>query len=325
VNEDPLEDESPIARCTFQAKVPTTEKKRQTLTPGGSSWADQSSLSDCIALVTQTHSQRYLFESQPPLCSVNKTAFLDNAVEPRAIKPNNEGTEDYTASESDDEEVSEHLFNSDYCSSDWEDSVSKGDLSVDEKEDFPWADIRPELVSRPSLLTVMMYGATPLSIHPAKAARAGAFGSSLSLQPLHTPPNGPSLVTPQDYNDGNILMMPSVHNHYSKRGTPTPSSSFPIAFSPMPTRENMLVDELDESLRQHLHWEQQQKNTTANAFFNRKHKAHNMVDQECSSSWKSAHENLKVGPDDNVSYGLSAGTEQSHENNPWNHYFDGKM
>ena len=39
----------------------------------------------------------------------------------------------------------------------------------------------------------------------------------------------------------------------------------------------MLATELTESLRKHLLWERQQKNTTANAVLKRRHTAHDMA------------------------------------------------
>lgn len=192
-------------------------------------------------------------------------------MEPRAIKPSKEGTDNNNdATGSDGEELSEGLIiNDDDGSSGWEDSVSESGLSrVSEKDLFPWADLWPDIVSRPSLLTAMMYEASPSTVHPTKVVKVGQSRSSPALQRLHTPPNSSSLTSSQDDDDDdeNILMMGSLDILCSTLGTPTPSSSFS---APTPTRENILAGELDVSLRCHLYWEHQQQHTTANAVSNR--------------------------------------------------------
>uniref|UniRef100_A0A093Y4L2 Uncharacterized protein n=1 Tax=Talaromyces marneffei PM1 TaxID=1077442 RepID=A0A093Y4L2_TALMA len=127
--------------------------------------------------------------------------------------------------------------------------------SVDDKELFQRVDSRPNLVSRPSLLTMMMH-------QPAKMGMPTRSTPALQRSRV-TPPNGPSTgASPDD--DENLTM----------KGRDVPRSK-PIivkstaqgsgAHSPRTTRRNMLATELTESLRRHLLWERQQKNTTATA------------------------------------------------------------
>jgi hypothetical protein len=50
--------------------------------------------------------------------------------------------------------------------------------------------LRPDIVSRPSLLTAVMYEASPLTVHRAQAIRAGRLRPSPALQRLRTPSQG---------------------------------------------------------------------------------------------------------------------------------------
>jgi hypothetical protein len=78
----------------------------------------------------------------------------------------------------------------------------------------------------------------------------------------------------------------------SNPGAATSSSSFPNALSPTTTRGNMLADELDESLKGYMYWEQKQKSATANAVLNRQPEAHRLfVPEENSSALGQSHEN----------------------------------
>jgi len=67
----------------------------------------------------------------------------------------------------------------------------------------------------------------------------------------------------------------------------------------------MLSTELTESLRKNLLWERQQKNTTANAVFKRRHTAQNMA-------------NLKDYPVPTLRHDI----RDAAKNNSYSHYFD---
>lgn len=324
--DNPLTDDIPNVRCTFQPEFLTTRKKCQTFNLRASCGNDQSSLDDRMASVAEARSRRYLSEGLTQPRSPSRTDYLDIEVEPRAIKPSKEGTDkNIDANESDEEDLSENLTINDDGSSGWEDTVPESGLSrVNEKYLFPWANLWPDIVSRPSILTEMMYEASPLNTHPTRTTRAGQSKSSPEIQRLHDPPKACCLTSSQDKDaDDNILMMRGLDIPCCKLGTPTPSSSFSAS---TPTRDNMLADEIDESLKYHLHWEHQQQHTTANAVSNRQHKADNIVGlEEYPSSWECAQGNPKPWQGDYLVSGSSIGTEQSHEKNPWNHYFDSGM
>lgn len=285
----PLADDTLLARCTTQPEAPTMNWKGQIFTSGGSSWGDESSLDERIAAVSEARLRISLSEDQTLSslsCPPSGFGIVDDKVESGMIKPSKEGTcTDDDTIEPDDEEVSESLIDNDDDSSDWEElNTQSGRSSVDENELFQWADSRSGLVSRQSLLSAMMHQSPPLTVHPPKAIDTGRPRSSSAHQRSHTPRNDPSLITSQD-DDG--LDIPC-----SKPITATPPSS-PVVFSPSTSRENMLADELDESLREHLHWEHQEKGTTANAVFNSQHKAH-MANLQEYSCRKGAQANLKT-------------------------------
>lgn len=230
-------------------------------------------------------------------------------------------SDDHEGTQSGREEVSECLLNDD-GSIDWEDSVSESDVSsVDEKELFPITNLRPDKLSQPSLLTAMIYQSSSKAAHPAKAIGAGRTRSSPAIQQLHTIINDPTLTTSQDNDNENTPIL---------RDLPVPgsgsddmsSSSLPIALSPMTTRNNMITDEFDESLKCHLRWEHQQGNATANAALHRRYRAHNVVNLEKCSSQECPNENSQAGQCNNIIPPQSIGTKQSDENKSWNHYFD---
>jgi hypothetical protein len=134
---------------------------------------------------------------------------------------------------------------------------------------FQRVDSRPNLVSRRSLLTMMMH--QPLKM------QGNASRSTPALQRSRlTSPNGPSIpASPPDDDDEESLTMkgPDVPRSKPIIMKPSPQS---VAHSPRTTRRNMLATELTESLRRHLLWERQQKSATANAF-KRRHTAHDMA------------------------------------------------
>ncbi len=131
---------------------------------------------------------------------------------------------------------------------------------------FQRVDSRPNLVSRRSLLTMMMH-------QPLKMGHASRSTPALQRSRL-TSPNGPSIpASPPEDDEENLTMKgPGVPRSKPIIMKPTPES---VAHSPRTTRRNMLATELTESLRRHLLWERQQKSATANAF-KRRHTAHDM-------------------------------------------------
>lgn len=269
-------DNSP-AYATTSLKPSPLKKKGGMFTLGGSSGDDdESSFEERIALkpaqgnppegqmVKQTASH-----SSP----AKKVASFSDHVTSRTIRhpksPLHSDEADEDAIETDDE-VSESAIEDDE-DSDWEDSVTEsGKSSIDERPElFQRVDSRPNLVSRRSLLTMMM--------HQPNRMQGNAFRSSPALQRSRlTSPNGPSIPASPPENDEESLIMRGPDVPRSKPIIMKPPPPQSIAHSPRTTRRNMLATELTESLRKHLLWERQQKCATANAFLKRRHTAHDM-------------------------------------------------
>lgn len=202
--------------------------------------------------------------------STKKTASFSNQVSSHII-PNSRviSRSDEDAIETEDE-VSESAIG-DAEDSDWEDSITEGgEPSVDEQGGmFQRVDSRPDLVSRRSMLTMMMH-------RPARM-QGIAFRFSPALQRSRlTSPSGPSIPQspPSKEEESSVMRGPDVPR--SKPIVMNTNASQSMAHSPRTTRRNMLTTELTESLRRHLLWERQQKSVTANAFLKRRHTAHDI-------------------------------------------------
>ena len=221
----------------------------------------------------------------------NKQTSFKDEVESRIIVHSSH--EDEAVFESDDEEEDD--------SSDWEDSASEsGGSSDNEKQPlFQRVDSRPNLTSRRSLLTTLIH-------EPERAAALAnqASRSTPAMQRSRTSsPNGPSIAASPEDEPGLTMQGPNVPR--SKPIIMTTSNQYPPALSPRTTRRNMLATELTESLRKHLLWERQQKNTTANAVLKRRHTAHDVA-------------NLQEYPGSRS----DQSSKDASKNNSWNHYFD---
>jgi hypothetical protein len=247
-----------------------------------------------------------------PSSSKKVASFSDHVQTIRPPKSPLVGDED--AIETDDE-VSESAIEDDE-DSDWEDSVTEsGKSSVDERpEMFQRVDSRPNLVSRRSLLTMMMH-------QPGKM-QGNAFRSSPALQRSRlTSPNGPSIpASPSEKADDENLTMRAPGVPRSKPITmksPPPQS---VAHSPRTTRRNMLATELTESLRRHLLWERQQKGATANAFLKRRHTAHDM--KNLQEYPKGPHRTPGAGPSGSgdANAGSQARDKDLSKNGSWTNY-----
>ncbi|MCJ1288358.1 hypothetical protein MMC26_007713 [Xylographa opegraphella] len=286
------------AKSSLHPKTDDSKRKAGLFMLGGSSGEDESSFEEKMS--TQPSKQSSLTAGLKNTPSDKKQTSFKDEVESRTIS--NRSHEDEDVFESDDEEnVSESAIEDEEDSSDWEDSATdSGTSSVNEKHMFQRVDSRPHLPSRRSLLTTLIH-------QPDRAAALAeqALKSSKSQPVLHrrsrtSSPNGPSVAASPDEDS----MLPS-QEHKVPGARPiimTTSNIHPPALSPRTTRRNMLATELTESLRKHLLWERQQKNTTANAVLKRRHTAHDMA-------------NLKKFPD-------NSGSGNTSKNNSWNNYFD---
>ncbi|KAL4989939.1 hypothetical protein BDW68DRAFT_175497 [Aspergillus falconensis] len=259
----------PVATKTqVPAKLSPLKKKGNVFTLGGSSGdEDESSFEDRMMQVPHRSSLSDQLEKRPGsnLNPKNKvTTFKEQVGNLKSMKDHQRGN-DEDAIETDDD-ISESAIEDDE-DSDWEDSITEsGRSSVEERDMFQRVDSRPNLVSRRSLLTMMMH--QPLRMGDASRSTPALQRSRL------TSPNGPSIpASPPDDDEENLTMKgPGVPRSRPIIMKPTPQS---VAHSPRTTRRNMLATELTESLRRHLLWERQQKSATANAF-KRRHTTHDM-------------------------------------------------
>lgn len=206
-----------------------------------------------------------------------KTASFSANVMTRTI-------DDEAAVDSDTDYVDESAIDDDDDSSDWEDSIEdSGKSSMDDKF-FQRVDSKPNLTSRPSLITLML----------AQNERAKTLGNHASQSTSALPrsrmgPQAPSLgASPNDSDEAPLMMKGMRHPTLKPIHEIPRSSAQPImsgnnyvqpqaALSPRTTRRNMLATELTESLRRHLLWERQQKSSTANAVLKRRHTSHDVA------------------------------------------------
>ncbi|RAK97767.1 uncharacterized protein BO80DRAFT_185972 [Aspergillus ibericus CBS 121593] len=299
------------AKSTAQLKPSPFKKKGGMFTLGGSSGDDdESSFEDRMAMQGPHRSSLSDELSKPSASNQNLrkkvASFRDHD---EVIKPIREGMIDNEDAVETEDEVSESAIED--SDSDWEDSITEsGRSSVEEKELFQRVDSRPNLVSRRSLLTMMMHQPTKMG-HPSR--------SSPALQRSRlTSPNGPSIpASPPEDDDENLTMRgPDVPRSKPIIMKPTPQS---VAHSPRTTRRNMLATELTESLRRHLLWERQQKSATANAFLKRRHTAHDMANLQEYPGPKGQ----KGQPSGQAGGATTKATSQGKDKTgSWNHYTD---
>ncbi|KAL1997516.1 hypothetical protein VTN49DRAFT_47 [Thermomyces lanuginosus] len=286
-----------------QQKSATAKRKGGMFTLGGSSGDDESSFEDRMT-AAQSHQRSYLTEGlvKPPTSNQttpNKVALTKSPDDSRTPKPTKKADENEDAVETEEEEISESAIEDD--DEDWEDSITEsGQSSVDDKELFQRVDSRPNLVSRRSLLTMMMH----------QPARMNPVRSTPALQrSRQMPPNGPSDGSnANDDDDDESLTMrgPDVPRSKPIGMRPVPQAS--AAHSPRTTRRNMLATELTESLRKHLLWERQQKGTALHAF-QRRHTTNDMA-------------NLKEYPGPKPSHAAPSTSKDPSKNSSWNAYND---
>lgn len=312
-------DPSP-ARATTQLKPSPLKKKGGMFTLGGSSGDDDESSFE-ERMVTKPpqatpmgSSLRPSIGNNNPSPSKKVASFSDqvSTIRPPIKEPSRS---DEDAIETDDD-VSESAIEDDE-DSDWEDSVTEsGKSSVDERpEMFQRVDSRPNLVSRRSLLTMMM--------HQPGRMQGNAFRSSPALQRSRlTSPNGPSIPTSPPENEDENLTMRGPDVPRSKPIVMKPPNTHSVAHSPRTTRRNMLATELTESLRRHLLWERQQKSATANAFLKRRHTAHDMKNLQEYPGPKGPHRAPGVGPSGATDINTSNQTKDKDyaKNGSWTNY-----
>ncbi|PYH98806.1 DUF1752-domain-containing protein [Aspergillus ellipticus CBS 707.79] len=279
------------AKLSAHLKPSPFKKRGGMFTLGGSSGDDdESSFEDHSPMQGPHRSSLSESLSKPGASNLRKkVASFKDPIKPIRERP----MDNEDAVESEDEVSESAIEDSD---SDWEDSITEsGRSSVEERELFQRVDSRPNLVSRRSMLTMMMHQPTKMGV---------ASRSSPALQRSRlTSPNGPSIPPslPDDDDENLTMRGPDVPRSKPIIMKPAPQS---VAHSPRTTRRNMLATELTESLRRHLLWERQQKSATANAFLKRRHTAHDMA-------------NLQEYP--GPKEGQSSAQDKTGS---WNHYTD---
>lgn len=307
--------------------TPNLKKKGGMFTLGGSSGDDDSSFEDRMANKPLRSSLSDGLQLPLPPRKQQPNFMMRNTSIPSTIKPIREAMlDDEDAIETDDEEISESAIEEDEGDSDWEDSITEsGRSSVDEKVLFQRVDSRSNLVSRRSLLTMMMHQPQRTYCPPGKANSGHASRSTSALPRSRiVSPNreGPS---DSDDNESGLTMKCSEVPH----SKPIVMKSIPpqsIAQSPRTTRRNMLATELTESLRRHLLWERQQKTTNAAAAFQRRHTAHDMANLQVYPGPKGEQpqqpqqqQQQQLRTINNISQSRD---KETSKNNSWNHYFD---
>jgi hypothetical protein len=282
-------------------------KRSAMFTLGGSSGDDESSFEDRVSFKPKRSS---LSESLGRQISHQKKPSFRDIVEAHQQEKIKEGSHESTdedeaiasSDEDDDDDAIESAIDEE-DEGDWEDSNSDdGKSAVVDKTLFKRVDSRPNLVSRRSMLTTALH-------EPERAAALANTASRSSPAIRRTgrqSPQGPSLpASPSEHEDEVGLTMNLPRKSRPRPIVMTTSNTSQPAHSPRTTRRHMLSTELTESLRKNLLWERQQKNTTANAVFKRRHTAQNIS-------------NLRDYPVPAQRFEI----KDVAQNNSWNHYFD---
>ncbi|PWW80822.1 DUF1752-domain-containing protein [Tuber magnatum] len=201
----------------------------------------------------------------------------------------------------DDENISESAIeDDDDCSSDWESSTDSAQSSYTEAAMFQRVESRPQLTTRRSLLSTLLHEPKRAPVLTNNGSR-----STPAIRSRNTSPSGPSLAA-SPRKESPLPSKAAAGVSRSKPIIVTTSNMHPPALSPRTTRRNMLATELTESLRKHLLWERQQKNTTASAVLKRRHTAHDVT-------------KLSDYPQPNLMAGNKGNASRT---NSWNHYFE---
>ena len=175
-------------------------------------------------------------------------------------KPLNDEEVFESTDDEDDEEGCAIEKEKDDGGSDWEDYVTdNGETQSNDQNLFKRVDLKPNLVSRISLLTTQLNESDRKFAYAAQASKAPQLQRSRT-RILHGPSTGTS---PEDEEDARMTR--------SKPIIMTTTNTHPSTLSPRTTRGNMLATELTGSLRKHVLWERQQMSTTATAVLRRRH------------------------------------------------------
>ncbi|VTT78627.1 unnamed protein product [Fusarium fujikuroi] len=215
--------------------------------------------------------------ADPFISTHKRQAAFGNNVMTRTI-------DDEAAVDSDtDDYIDESAIDDDDDSSDWEDATEESGKSSMDNKFFQRVDSKLNLASRQSLITLM------LSQNDCARTLGNHASQSMLAIPRSRTANGPSLGASSNVSGEAPQMMKGMRGPGLKPVHVVPRSSAQsimtgpkhiqpqAALSPRTTRRNMLATELTESLRRHLLWERQQKNSTANAVLKRRHSSHDVA------------------------------------------------
>lgn len=300
----PILKTSPAAHSGSSRAEPAAKRKTATFTLGGSSGeGDESSLE------TRFGKSSSLTASLKRPAGLKKNTSFKEEVSMRTIADRGFESEEVFESDSEEEDQSESAIEED--DDIWEDDdEGSGPSSVaDNRVSFQRVDSKPNLTSRRSLLTQAMH-----EPDRARALQNAASRSSPAIRRSRTStPNGPSLGTsPREESE---FEMPSATGGARSKPIVVTTSNNTMHLPPMSprtTRRHMLQTEMTESLRKHLLWERQQKNSTHNAHLKRRHTATDM-------------KNLQHYPRENVPKlpGRLAPIQDGKATNSWsNNHFD---
>ena len=286
------------------SKLAPTPAKPSMFQLGVSSEDDDSSFESKIQSF-RPHQRSSLSQSltrpQAPKGLEKKKASFRDIVEQRKAQSAAENDEGAIASsDEEDDDLESAIEDDEDGEEEWEDSPSDDDkILAPPIKDFRRVDSKPELVSRPSMLS--------MALHQKRKTSSGlaneASRSTPAFQRSRTStPQGPSMPgSPEDHEEEGPLMMQGSNSRPRPIAMISSNSQQSLANSPRTTRRNMLSTELTESLRKNLLWERQQKSQTVNAFLKRSRNAQSMAnlqgagrlatEQRSNSSWAQEFEN----------------------------------
>ncbi|KAF1984905.1 DUF1752-domain-containing protein [Aulographum hederae CBS 113979] len=293
---------TPILKTSPHNRAVPAKKKGATFTLGGSSGEGDDS-----SFETRYGRSSALSESfRKPGVGKKQTSFKD---EVRTIPDRSYDSEEAIESDSEDEDQMDSAIDDEYDDDDtnWEDDEEAAAEPEVEEPVFKRVDSRPNLRKNESLLTNLMHEKDRMAALQNAASRSTpAIRRSRAASP-----NGPLMTISPPEDTITTTSALNVEDSQIPRSKPiimTTSNTHPPAMSPRATRRNMLATELTESLRKHLLWERQHKNSTNNAAIKRRHTSTDV-------------KNLKHYPGESLA-SLAVLKEGNKATNSWNNYFD---
>lgn len=323
-----------LAEATTRSNHSPPKKRSRVFTLGGSFRdGDERSFEECMASQSSRHDTaesgsanseaRHLslrektasFSDELPLCAIRHRSSPCSS-DQGAIERNDEGSE---STFEDDEEF------------EWEESVTEsGRSSGDEQgQHFQRVDSQPTLVSRQSMLTMMVnqpWRRQGNTFRPSPVLQGSCLNSPKCLSISASPPEN---VRENSTVDGSNVPR-------SKAIIVKSSPTSPVVDSPRAIRRRMLATELTGSDRRHLLWERQQRNPTINACLKRRHTANDLKILQEYTRPKGTHKEMSPiesgdGPESNAESqakykdisNLGSWTSYTADYGPWEYHVRG--